>query len=191
MKKGLLIVVSGPSGCGKGTILTEILKDEKYYFSVSATTRTPREGEVNGVNYHFLSRKTFENLIASGGMLEYAEYCNNYYGTPSKEVGSMREKGLDVILEIEVQGAMQVKEICPDAVLIFIAPPSLSELEWRLRKRGTESEELIAKRVAEAVRELEYTSKYNYIIVNGDLDKAVDDFREVVRTEELKIGHSY
>ena len=123
MSKGLLIVVSAPSGCGKGTVLAEVLKNDNFYYSVSATTRAPREGEVNGVNYHFLTKEKFEELIATGGVLEYAQYCDNYYGTPKKAVEDKLCEGRDVILEIEVQGAMKIKEACPDAVFIFILPP--------------------------------------------------------------------
>ncbi len=139
MNKGLLIVVSAPSGCGKGTILSEVLKDDRFYYSVSATTRSPRLGEVNGVTYHFITKQDFEERIKNNAMLEYAEYCGNYYGTPKKEIDEMREQGKNVILEIEVQGAMKVREICPDAVFIFVLPPSVAELERRLKKRATET----------------------------------------------------
>ncbi len=184
--KGLLLVVSAPSGCGKGTILAEILKDESFYYSVSATTRAPREGEVDGVNYHFLTKEAFEARIAAGGMLEYACYCGNYYGTPRAEVEAMRDAGRDVILEIEVQGAMQIKKLCPDAVFLFIAPPSIGELERRLKKRGTETDAVIAGRVAEAAGEIAMAPQYDYMIVNGDLDDAIADFRTVVRAEKLR-----
>lgn len=186
MSKGLLIVVSAPSGCGKGTILSEILKEDGYYYSVSATTRKPREGEVDGVNYHFISKEEFQQRINENGMLEYAQYCGNYYGTPKKEVDEMRSKGRDVILEIEVQGAMKVKKLCPDAVFIFIAPPSVAELERRLRKRGTETDEVIAQRVAEAEGEISHAGEYDYVIVNGALEDAIEDFKTVVRAEKLR-----
>lgn len=188
--KGLLLVVSAPSGCGKGTILAEILKDESFYYSVSATTRAPREGEVDGVNYHFLTKEAFEARIATGGMLEYACYCGNYYGTPRAEVEAMRDAGRDVILEIEVQGAMQIKKLCPDAVFLFIAPPSIGELERRLKKRGTETDEVIAGRVAEAAGEIAMAPQYDYMIVNGDLDDAIADFRTVVRAEKLRTNYA-
>ena len=186
MNKGLLIVVSAPSGCGKGTILGEVLKEDNFYYSVSATTRCPREGEVNGINYHFISKEEFQERIDSNGMLEYAEYCGNYYGTPRKEVEQMRLDGKDVILEIEVKGAMKVRTLCPDAIFVFIAPPSVKELERRLRKRGTETDDVIAKRVSEAANELTYAPKYDYLIVNGALEKAVDDFKTVIKAEKLK-----
>lgn len=184
--KGLLLVVSAPSGCGKGTILGEILKDDSFYYSISATTRAPREGEQDGVNYHFITKEEFEQRIAQGGMLEYAQYCGNYYGTPKKEVEQMRDAGRDVILEIEVEGAMKVRDLCPDAVFLFIAPPSVEELRRRLNKRGTEAAEVIEERVSQASRELSYANRYDYIIVNGELEKAIQDFRTVVRAEKLR-----
>ena len=184
--KGLLLVVSAPSGCGKGTILGEILKDDSFYYSISATTRAPREGEQDRVNYHFITKEEFEQRIAQGGMLEYAQYCGNYYGTPKKEVEQMREAGRDVILEIEVEGAMKVRALCPDAVFLFIAPPSVEELRRRLNKRGTEAAEVIEERVSQAARELSYADRYDYIIVNGELEKAIQDFRTVVRAEKLR-----
>lgn len=184
--KGLLLVVSAPSGCGKGTILGEILKDDSFYYSISATTRAPREGEQDGVNYHFITKEEFEQRIAQGGMLEYAQYCGNYYGTPKKEVEQMRDAGRDVILEIEVEGAMKVRALCPDAVFLFIAPPSVEELRRRLNKRGTEAAEVIEERVSQAARELSYADRYDYIIVNGELEKAIQDFHTVVRAEKLR-----
>jgi guanylate kinase len=189
-QKGLLVVVSAPSGCGKGTILAEIMKSDENYFSVSATTRAPRPGEVDGVNYHFLSREEFESRIAEERMLEYAEYCGNYYGTPADEVEKQRRAGKNVFLEIEVQGAMQIRKKCPDAVFIFIVPPSVETLAERLRGRGTETEEVIAKRVAEARNELLRAPDYDYIIVNDDLDEAIDDLRTVLRAEKMKTENS-
>ena len=188
--RGLLIVVSAPSGCGKGTLLAEILKDKDYYYSVSATTRSPREGEVDGVNYHFTTREEFEELIKSDGMLEYAQYCGNYYGTPKKEVEKKLSEGKNVILEIEVQGAMQVKKIAPEGVFVFILPPSVSELKKRLLKRGTEEISVIEKRVSEAVGEIKYAEKYDYVIVNDDLSKAVDDFKMVISAEKMRTKNS-
>jgi len=190
MSKGLLIVVSAPSGCGKGTILSEILKDDKFYYSVSATTRNPREGEVNGVNYHFITKADFEERIKNNAMLEYAEYCGNYYGTPKKEIEEMREKGKNVLLEIEVQGAMKVRDICPDAVFIFILPPSVAELERRLRKRGTETDDVIAERVSQAKGEIAFAEKYDYVVVNNALEDAISDFRAVIKAEEQKVSNA-
>ena len=189
MSKGLLIVVSAPSGCGKGTILAQVLKNDNFYYSVSATTRSPREGEVDGVNYHFLTKEGFEKLIAEDGMLEHACYCGNYYGTPRKAVFDKLEEGKDVILEIEVQGAMKIKEKCPDAVFVFILPPSLGTLRHRLEKRGTETPEVIDKRV-EAAGEIEKAHNYDYIIVNDDLDDAVADFLAVVKAEKMTVKRS-
>lgn len=186
MNKGILIVVSAPSGCGKGTILAEVLKDEKFYYSVSATTRSPRPGETDGVNYHFLGKEQFEELIKTGGMLEYAEYCGNYYGTPRDKVLEKINEGKNVILEIEVQGAMQIREKCPEAVFVFIAPPSVAELRNRLEKRGTETPEVINQRVSEAAQEISFAYRYDYVVVNNILEDAVNDFISVIRAEELK-----
>ena len=186
MNKGILIVVSAPSGCGKGTILAEVMKDEKFYYSVSATTRSPRPGETDGVNYHFLGREQFEELIKTGGMLEYAEYCGNYYGTPRDKVLEKINEGKNVILEIEVQGAMQIREKCPEAVFVFIAPPSVAELRNRLEKRGTETPEVINQRVSEAAQEISCAYRYDYVVVNNILEDAVNDFISVIRAEELK-----
>ncbi|MBO5264642.1 MAG: guanylate kinase [Ruminococcus sp.] len=190
MNKGLLIVVSAPSGCGKGTILSEVLKDDRFYYSVSATTRSPRLGEVNGVTYHFITKQDFEERIKNNAMLEYAEYCGNYYGTPKKEIDEMREQGKNVILEIEVQGAMKVREICPDAVFIFVLPPSIAELERRLKKRATETDDVIAQRVSQARSEIELARKYDYVVVNAALEDAINDFKTVIKAEELKVSNA-
>lgn len=190
MNKGLLIVVSAPSGCGKGTILREILKDDRYYYSVSATTREPRDKEIDGVHYQFYSKEKFEKLVSEGCMLEYAEYCGNYYGTRGDIVEEMRNKGKDVILEIEVQGAMNVMKKCPEAVSIFVLPPSVKELERRLRKRGTEEEDVIQKRLSKSVDEIHHASEYKYIIVNDALEDAVDDFKAVIKAERLKAEYA-
>lgn len=186
MNKGTLFIVSGPSGCGKGTILAEVLKDERFYYSISATTRAPRPGEINGVNYHFLDKSEFEKLISNDGVLEYASYCDNYYGTPRKPVEDMLNEGKHVILEIEVQGALEVMKKCPDAVSVFILPPSLKELRRRLNKRGTETEDVVEKRLAQAVNEIRQADKYSYVMVNGALEYAVDDLLAIIRAQELK-----
>ncbi|MCR5111989.1 MAG: guanylate kinase [Ruminococcus sp.] len=186
MNKGRLIVFSAPSGCGKGTMLEQILKNEDFCVSVSATTRSPREGEVDGVNYYFISKDEFTERIGEGKFLEYAEYCGNFYGTPMDKVNEMLEKGKNVILEIEVQGAVKVMNKRPDALSIFIAPPSINELRRRLHKRGTESDEVIEQRVAQASNEVALAAKYDYIIVNDALEDAVEDFFHVVRAEQLR-----
>lgn len=190
MSKGMLIVVSGPSGCGKGTLLAEVLKKDKFFYSVSATTRNPRPGEIDGVNYYFMTKEKFEEIAENGGMLEYASYCGNYYGTPKKPVEDMLERGIHVILEIEVQGAMKIKEKCPDALFVFILPPSLKELRRRLNKRGTETEEVIERRLGEAAGEITQARKYDYTVVNGELSEAVDDFLAIIRAEELNVKNS-
>lgn len=186
--KGRLIVFSAPSGCGKGTMLAEILKDSNFYCSISATTRNPREGEKDGVNYYFLKKEDFEKKIADNEFLEYACYCDNYYGTLVSEVENKLNEGINVILEIEVQGAMKIRRLRPDALFIFISPPSVDELRRRLRKRGTESEDVIEKRVAQAERELKFVSEYDYNIVNAALEDAISDFFAVIRAEQLKIN---
>lgn len=186
MSKCRLIVFSAPSGCGKGTMLAEILKDEKFYVSVSATTRKPREGEVDGVNYHFISREDFLRKIDENAFIEHAEYCNNFYGTLKSEVDNKLEQGINVILEIEVQGAMKIRDIRPDAIFVFVAPPSINELRRRLRKRGTESDEVIEERISKAAGEIMLAEKYDYVVVNAALEDAVSDFLAIIRAEELK-----
>lgn len=185
--KGRLIVFSAPSGCGKGTMLAEILKDDSFRCSVSATTRNPREGEADGVNYYFITNEEFEKKISEDAFLEYAGYCDHYYGTLKSEVDPYLEKGINVILEIEVQGAMKIRKIRPDALFVFIAPPSVGELRRRLNKRGTETQEVIDQRVAAASTELTFADKYDYIIVNDALEDAVSDFFAVVRAEQLNV----
>ncbi len=182
MTKGTLYIISAPSGTGKGTIVAELLKaDPNIHFSVSATTRLPREGEQNGVNYYFIDRNEFSELIENGGMLEYAEFCGNLYGTPKKPVYDKLNEGHDVILEIETVGAYKVMEACPDAVSIFILPPSLKALRHRLEKRGTETPEVIERRVAEAEGEIKKAFRYDYAVINDDLDKAVEDVRALMK----------
>lgn len=187
MEQGILIVVSAPAGCGKDTILEQaLLKNENLFYSVSATTREIRPNETDGVSYHFRTREAFERMIAEGGLLEYTEYCGNYYGTPKKAVEEMLAAGKDVILKIEVEGAMNIKRIFPDCAMIFILPPSFEELSRRLHKRGTEDEETILKRIETARRELTYAENYDYLIVNGELSAAVEDFLAIVSAEKKK-----
>ncbi len=182
-----MIVVSAPAGCGKDTILEQALrKNENLFYSVSATTRAIRPNETDGVSYHFRTREAFERMIAEGGLLEYTEYCGNYYGTPKKAVEEMLAAGKDVILKIEVEGAMNIKRIFPDCAMIFILPPSFEELSRRLHKRGTEDEETILKRIETARRELTYAENYDYLIVNGELSAAVEDFLAIVSAEKKK-----
>ena len=190
MNKGRLIVFSAPSGCGKGTMLAEILKDKSYSLSVSATTRSPREGEEDGVNYYFLSKGDFLQKVADSEFLEYAEFCDHYYGTLLSEVEGKLSEGLNVILEIEVQGAMKIKEKRPDALFVFVLPPSIGELRRRLKKRGTEEDDVIEKRVAQAANEIPYANKYDYVIVNDALEDAVSDFFAIMRAEKLKAKFS-
>lgn len=186
MNKGRLIVYSGPSGVGKGTILKPLLAPEgKLTLSVSATTRAPRPGEENGREYFFVSRERFEEMIAAGDMLEYAQYNGNYYGTPKSFVEKQREGGVDVVLEIETQGALKVKELCPDAIMIFVMPPSYQALHDRLIGRGTETPEQQHGRLNEAVREMRLAEKYDFVIINDDLDEAREDLLHAINAGAL------
>ena len=190
---GRLIVVSGPSGSGKGTILGEILKSPDYVYSVSATTRQPRQGEIDGRHYFFMQKTEFEERILQNGFIEYAEYNGNYYGTPVDFVNANLKNGKNVILEIEVQGAMQIKKTIPDALFIFMTPESRTELEDRLRLRGSEDEQTIKRRLAIADRELSSSLLYDYVIFNekGKQEKAVEDFFAAVRASALTPLHQY
>lgn len=186
--RGLLIVLSGPSGVGKGTVRKALfnLEGHNLVYSVSMTTRKPRCGEVEGSDYFFVSREEFEERIQNGKMLEYAEFVNNYYGTPVDEVEKQLNSGNEVVLEIEVQGALQVREKMTDAVFIFIAPPSMDALYKRLKKRGTEPEEVIQERIEKAKRELGLAYKYDYIVVNDDVNNAADRIMAIIRAEHAK-----
>lgn len=180
-------MVSAPAGCGKDTILNELLKKtDKAGYAVSATTRAPREGEVNGVHYHFLTREEFERRIAEKEVLEYTEYCGNYYGTLRKSVNDLLNEGKDAILKIEVEGAMNIKKLFPEACLVFILPPSWEVLEKRLRDRGTETEDKIVERTKQAHNEVKFAKNYDYLIVNDELENAVSDLLAVMRAEKLR-----
>ena len=179
--KGILIVVSGFSGSGKGTLMKKMLETyDNYALSISMTTRAPREGERDGIEYFFTNKEQFEQKIAEDQLIEYACYCENYYGTPKEYVEKMLAAGKDVILEIEIQGALKVKEQYPDCLLLFVTPPSAKELERRLVGRGTESPEVVAKRLARAVEESQGIEAYDYIIVNDDLDECVKQLHTIV-----------
>ena len=190
--KGVLLVVSGPSGAGKGTIcqlLREQLPDLGY--SISVTTRQPRVGEVDGVNYFFKTVPQVKEMIAKGELLEYAEVYGNYYGTPRKYVEDLLNAGHDVLLEIDIQGALQIKERFPEGVFVFIVPPSLDELSARIYKRGTDSEDVIKRRMASAAGELTYAQKYDYIIVNDIAQKAANKVLTIMEAERYRVDRTY
>ena len=192
-KRGRLVVVSGPSGVGKGTVLKYVLERDDFVYSVSATTRSPREGEVDGVNYFFITREKFEEMISGGELIEYAEYNGNYYGTPKFFVEKMLSEGKNVILEIEVKGAVQVKQIVPEATFIFIAPESREILEARLRGRGTETEDVIAGRLSIAEKEIRSCLMYDYIVINrdGGAEDCAEDIVAAVKAEGMKPCNVY
>lgn len=181
MNKGLLVVYAGASGVGKGTIMKRLLsRNENIRLSVSATTRAPREGEVDGREYYFVTRERFDQMIAEDGFLEHAEYVGNCYGTPKEPVFRMLEEGIDVFLEIEIKGFLQIKQSCPDCVSIFIIPPSYEELKLRLTGRGTESPEVIAERLKTAQEELSHQHLFDYVVVNDDVDRAADEVLSIL-----------
>lgn len=186
--KGKLYIISGPSGTGKGTICSRIMEERKLSLSISMTTRAPRDGEKDGQSYYFVTKEEFENKIKEDKMLEYAKVFDNYYGTPKDMVISRLERGIDVILEIDIQGGLQVRSKMPeDSVLIFILPPSLEELKNRLNSRGTESIEAIEKRLSKALDEIRFIGEYDYYIVNDDLEKAVGEALSIVDAERLRV----
>jgi guanylate kinase len=187
-KKGLLIVVSGPSGAGKGTICKEFLNNnDSVKISVSATTRKPRDGEINGVNYFFISKEKFENMIEGNEFLEYARVYDNFYGTPKSAVLESLEKGDDVLLEIDIQGAKQIKEVYPEGVFVFILPPSLEELKCRIVGRGTETIEDIEKRFGSAFKEIQQIEHYNYFIMNNDVKTSSRELSSIISAEKDKV----
>lgn len=183
--RGLLVVFSGPSGSGKGTVLKEALKkSDDLCVSVSATTRAPRVGETDGVDYMFYTKEQFLDLVSQNGFLEWACFCGNYYGTPRASIEELLSVGKDVVLEIEVQGAMKIKQKCPDAVLIFNLPPSLEILGERLTGRNTDAEDVIKKRLETAAWEISQADKYDYVLVNDEIDVAADTFLSIIKGEK-------
>lgn len=187
MNKGVLVVVSGFSGAGKGTVMKALLeKYDNYALSISATTRNPRPGEKDGEAYFFRTREEFEQMIEEDALLEYAKYVENYYGTPRAYVEQQLEKGKDVILEIEIQGAMKVKEKIPQAVLVFVTPPSMDELKNRLIGRGTETMDVIESRLKRASEEAEGIEDYDYLLINDDLDTCVKDLHHLIQSEHYR-----
>jgi len=190
-KTGILIVLSGPSGCGKDTVLSQLIdSNEDIKVSISMTTRAPRAGEIDGVDYYFVTREYFEKKIADGSMLEYAEYNGNYYGTPKAPVDEMLRNGISVVLEIEVQGAEKIRKLYPDAVSVFLLPPSLNALEYRLRTRGTEDEETLAHRLYIGEQEIKRAGEFDYYVINDKIRDALDDFETIIRAEKLRMSRN-
>ena len=185
--QGILVVVSGFSGAGKGTLMKELLKRyDNYALSISATTRAPREGETDGKEYFFVTKEQFEKMRDERKLIEYAQYVNNYYGTPKEYVEQKMAEGKDVILEIEIQGALNIKKKFPDALLVFIVPPTAEDLKKRLTGRGTESAEVIEKRLRRAAEESDGMDSYDYIVVNDDIDTCVEDLHSLIRSSHFK-----
>ncbi len=189
-EKGVLLVVSGPSGAGKGTICKHLLANNpSFKYSISATTRAPRNGEIHGKSYHFVTKETFLDMIAKDELLEYAEVYNNFYGTPNRFVQQLLDENFDVILEIDPQGAMQIKNKFPEAIFVLILPPSLTELSDRIYKRGTDTDEVIRHRLSKAVSELKFcASEYDYLIINDEVDKASAKISAVITAEKCRVG---
>ena len=190
-EQGVLLVLSGPSGAGKGTICKDLLQRCNILrYSVSATTRKPREGEVDGVNYHFISKEKFQDMIAQDQLLEYAEVYGNYYGTPSIYVQDLIASGQDVILEIDPQGALQIKNKFADAIFVFILPPSLNELSDRIYKRGTDAVDVIKHRLSQAVNELACASRYDYLVINDTVENAGSKILAIIAAEKCRVGRN-
>ena len=186
---GQIIVISAPSGAGKGTIIQELLKrdNKTRWLSVSATSREMRQGEKEGVNYYYITKEEFEKKIKDGYFLEYTNYAGNYYGTPKEYIKEKIDKGIDVILEIEIEGATNIKKLIPEALFIFIMPPSLKELVKRLKGRGTESNEKILKRFHEAYKEINEVTKYNYVVINDEVENAVEKIEAIIKAEKCRV----
>ena len=187
-QKGLLVIISGPAGSGKGTIVSRLRELAPFDFSVSATTRKPRPGEQHGVHYYFVDKTEFEKKIAEGEMLEYAQYVGNYYGTPKKPVEEALSEGKNIILDIEVKGALQIKEKMPEAIMIYVLPPDYETLLARIRGRGTETEEVIQKRMNEAKTEIKTFPRYDYVVINrdGGIERAAEDVLTILRAEKMR-----
>ena len=186
---GQIIVISAPSGAGKGTVIQKLLENDNKtrWLSVSATSRAPREGEKEGVNYYYLTEEEFKKRIKENYFLEYTNYAGNYYGTPKEFIKEKIEKGIDVILEIEIEGAMNIKKLIPEALFIFIMPPSLKELVRRLKGRGTETNDKILKRFHEAYKEINEVTKYNYVVVNDSVENAVEKIESIIKAERCRV----
>lgn len=190
-REGLLVVISGPSGAGKGTLVKLIReRNENIRLSVSATTRSPRDGEISGESYFYKTIDEFKEMIKNDELVEWVEYCDNFYGTPRKYIEECTENGLDVILEIEVEGALNIKNKFPDCISVFILPPSFDELKRRIVGRGTEETSVIEKRLLKARKEIEFVNKYDYIIINNDIENAVNEIKSILKTEKLRFSRN-
>ncbi len=185
-EQGVLLIISGPSGSGKGTVVEQLAKDDTFALSISATTRQPRQYETHGEHYFFYDQQQFQDMKDNRELLEWAEFCGNFYGTPKKYAVEKLKNGKNVILEIEVQGALQVKQMYPEGVLIFMVPPTLEELGKRLSKRGTEDKEVINQRINRALEELEFMERYDYLVVNHEVSDTVKDLYAIVAAEKMR-----
>lgn len=189
-KDGILIIVSGPSGSGKGTVVEELIKEDDFALSISATTRSPRPYEKDGEHYFFRTRTEFEYMKESGQLLEWACFCDNFYGTPKSYVEKRLKEGKNVILEIEVQGALKVKQLYSECILVFMMPPSMGELEKRLINRGTEDADVVHKRIMRALEEIEIAKNYDYVVINNHVEQAKDDIKTIVKAEYMRCSRN-